>query len=217
MSSGYVLAPGGGFFEIMAEEAAQAQADCGLDCGLDCSLLAIHEAGHAVIGLDLGFRILNVSIAGNAAAGTADFAPLRPRMLHDKPSTKALRKLEAYGQVCLAGPTAELWSDPNAFNLEDYAWPDRGADAEGWAQDVTEVMRFAAKLGTPEWFREIARKTRARVEQQWRAIETVADALLRQGTLTEDELLAVLGRTVAQRRRCAPSPRLRGEGWGHRR
>ena len=184
----------------MDEEAAQALEDC--------SLLAIHEAGHAVIGLDLGFRILDVSIAGNDAPGAVDFAPLRPKMIHGKPTTKALRTLEAYGQVCLAGPTAELWSDPNAFNLEDYAWPDTRCEAEGWAQDVTEVMRLSAKIDMPEWFRHIARKTRERVEQHWHAIEIVADALLRQGTLTEEELTALVGGTVTQRRRSAPSPRL---------
>ena len=200
----------------MSDDAAQvAEDDSSPMEGAD--LLAIHEAGHAVVALALGLRIVAVSITD--ATGTADFAPLRPKVIHGKPTTRLLRALDIYGQICLAGPTAELWSDPNAFNLEDYDWPDTGGDVEPWAQDVTEVMRLSAKLGTPDWFRAMARKTRERVEQHWSAIETVADALLRQGTLAEDELLTLVGDELGVKRkngplgRRAPSPH-RGEGRG---
>ncbi len=220
--------------ETMDERAATAIED------FDWELSAIHEAAHAVIGLDLGFQILEVSIVENDAASTADYAGFRPKFMEGKPGTKALRTLEAYGQFCLAGPTAELWGDRNAFKLEDYVWPDKawpdrtwpdrtwpdrtwpdrtwpdtgspdtgrpetGRAGERWvmssaAQDVTEVMRIATKIHIPGWFDGVARKTRERVEQHWRAIETVADALLRQGTLTEAELIAfVVGGTGKRR------------------
>jgi hypothetical protein len=217
------VARGEGF--IMHEDAAPAVEERSASCGPeDVSLLAIHEAGHAVIGLALGFRILRVSI--DDAAGTADFAALRPKMIHGTPTPRLLRTLEAYGEVCLAGPSAELWSDPHAFNLEDYDWPDAGGETEtstqdsvqglaqdlvqDWAQDVTEVKRLAAKLGQPDWFRAIARRTRELVEQHWPAIEAVADALLRQGTLSESELLALVPgekRAVPPQGRNAPNPR----------
>jgi hypothetical protein len=115
-----------------------------------------------------------------------------------------LRTLEAYGQFCLAGPTAELRGDPNAFKLEDYAWPETTRCAaermSAAAQDVTEVMRIATKIAIPGWFGGIARKTRERVEQHWRAIEIVAEALLRQGTLTEAELIALVARGMRRHR-----------------
>ncbi len=136
---------------------------------------AIHESGHAVAALTFGIPIISVSIAED-----------RPHLrrgryrAHDEGFG-----LEAIVTLCLSGPEAEReFCGPITDNNDytDYQM------ARGYLADrVPNPLQAAAELAR---FRDAARRL---VRSPWgrQRITVLADALLRHGTLSGEQIFEV--------------------------
>jgi hypothetical protein len=138
---------------------------------------AIHEAGHAVVALRLGLVFDHVTTVPDERAETD--GALHWTDLQSAGDLEIVPTADAI--VLLAGPFAE------ARLIESTLHEVLAGDAAG------EDREALATLGLDdEEFVAASRDALAMVEQDWAAIERVADALLDSETLDFDEVEALL-------------------------
>jgi hypothetical protein len=135
--------------------------------------MAIHEAGHAVASLDLGWVVNYLSI-DDAEGGNTNVAPGDDPEAQIRISLFGREAEEEYGRR--AGRPAEPWRTPGAGSHDDWQL------ARAVAGDDLETS--AALLREAESECKVAlRKT-----SRWRRIETVAEELDRTGFLSQSRL-----------------------------
>jgi hypothetical protein len=130
----------------------------------------VHEAGHCVAALVLGVPIISVSIDN----GTPHMHLARYRAPHDC-------GLETVVTLCLSGPAAEelfFGSIEDGGDLADYEM------AREYLSRSISPLRAAAEFGS---LRDSAQRL---VRSAWaqQRIRVLADALLRGGTLSGEEI-----------------------------
>ena len=131
--------------------------------GVDRKAVAYHEAAHAVVALALGYRCYSVAI-GKAVC--------------DEPAEHALALLIAsfIAEAKCTGE-ADIWRDE-----EDRV---RAADLALWIARG-DMNTASALLST------VTERTKARVEEHWTEIETIANALAEKGRLSGEEILGLV-------------------------
>lgn len=157
-------------------------------------LTCIHEAGHTVAALKLGFRLHWVSIDSNfistnpvaiehecafstSALTMSVSSHLLEPILHRGRTVSALEKkiVENYGVMVLAGPHAERLRFPDEF------------DAEGSYRDLGQLSAIASSLykgaSRSLFVARVEKETRAFVSNNWLAIANVAYSLFNHKTL----------------------------------
>jgi hypothetical protein len=143
------------------------------------TLVAFHEAGHAVIAAYFGKRVLGITMLtgenANAATTMTALEPTAPRSV-----------IEAEIEVCLAGLCAELIGfgqhhDGHRFDLEH---------ADGWIARVSRETRESRD----EILHRLERTVQDVLRQPtlWGAVETVADYLLRYGAIDGATIAAIM-------------------------
>lgn len=146
-------------------------------------LIAVHEAGHAVVAAHLRFRVDGVwagSDGGWCDFGTipspSAFATLRRALPH-----RAGPLLDRLGLAYAAGPAAEV-----VFSGEP---PGHDGDIKKFREITGESL--------PRWYPRAV----SLVAELWPQVERVADALThaKGNKLTGDEVRSLLGRRVSVR------------------
>ncbi len=165
-------------------------------------LVAVHEAGHAVMSFQLELGVEEVSILPSGDrlgvcrnAGRAEWEELLAKLAAGTAELDLPRRLliDKHIQVSLAGPEAERLVR-GAYNVE------------GAAGDEAAIRLLLGLLGWPaSWDladflqrqrrRAARRLTRAPV---WQAVEAVARGLLKHGRLTGDEAAALHDRATGR-------------------
>jgi hypothetical protein len=129
---------------------------------------AYHEAGHAVVALALGYRCYSVAIdeGGNAVC--------------DEPAEHALALLIAsfIAEAKCTGET-DIWRDE-----DDRV---RAADLALWIARG-DIDTASALLST------VTERTKARIEEHWSQVETIANALAETGRLSGEEIFTLVGK-----------------------
>jgi ATP-dependent Zn protease len=144
--------------------------------------VAYHEAGHAVIGLRLGFVVRKVTIEPKALTlGNVE------AQVGEASSNRCVDRDAADIKFALAGPLEEQLVSPDPFDV---------LVANGSGKDWRSAKRTARQLNLP---REaeilivmLALDTAALVQQNREAIVRVAAALLERETLTGDDLRSLM-------------------------
>jgi hypothetical protein len=134
--------------------------------------IAVHEAGHAVAYLTLGQRVTRVELTPDDR-GAVDF-------LADGPQPAA-----AWAGMAAIGHLLHLTGPVTSADLIDVA----GTGGVGDSSDAEQLYAMAAKGVDITVARAAAD---ALVVARWAAISRVADALLKQGRLTGDEIAGLL-------------------------
>ena len=131
---------------------------------------AYHEAGHAVIALQLGRSVQRVSILPKLQTlGRCEFQQGKPRPNEDWIEREIL--------ISLAGLAAE------AKHTGHYAW-------EGAAQDLQAVKRLVTQRAGERQAERMQKRLLSKVEhmleqpETWRAVELIAAELLRSETIS---------------------------------
>ncbi|NJK45548.1 MAG: hypothetical protein HC933_15890 [Pleurocapsa sp. SU_196_0] len=143
------------------------------------TLVAFHEAGHAVIGAYFGKRVLGITMLEdahlNASTTMTALEPMAPRPV-----------IEAEIEVCLAGLYAELIGfgqhhDGHRCDLEH---------ARSWIERVSVETRESRA----EILRRLERTVQDVLRQPvlWGAVETVADYVLRYGAIDGATLVDIM-------------------------
>jgi hypothetical protein len=151
-------------------------------------LVAYHEAGHAVVGHLLGFRLLGATIA---PAGEFDGLACFDLDLHRERSPTRHRRLAAtyaVGDVAMC----RLWRRATGRTLEPDPPTDDGDGRLLRALAMEATMVGDDFAGPREWsaFEARARRRAARLLARrpvWRAVEALARELTARGTLDGDE------------------------------
>jgi hypothetical protein len=133
----------------------------------DRKVLAYNQAGHAVVALALGYRCYSLAIENGGKA------------VCDEPAEHALALLIA-SFITEAKRTGEtdIWRDEG-----DRV---RAADLALWITSG-DLDTASALLST------VTEQTKARVEEHWPQIETIANALAEKGRLSGEEILTLVG------------------------
>ena len=136
--------------------------------GDDRKAVAYHEAGHAVVALALGYRCYSVAIedAGRAVC--------------DEPAEHALA-------LMIASFIAEAKCMGEADIWRDEADRVRAADLALWI--ARGDMNTASSL-----LSTVTAQAKARIEEHWAEIETIANALVEKRKLSGEEVLTLFAR-----------------------
>jgi hypothetical protein len=134
----------------------------------DRKALAYNQAGHALVALALGYRCYSLAIENGG------------RAVCDEPAEHALALLIA-SFITEAKRTGEtdIWRDE-----DDRV---RAADLALWITNG-DLDTASALLST------VTEQTKARVEEHWPQIETIATALAEKGRLSGEEILTLVGK-----------------------
>jgi ATP-dependent Zn protease len=137
---------------------------------------AVHECGHAVMSLDLGVPVFEVSIIPDVGrAGVCWHACVRDYTVLDY-------------QIVMAGPWAEAWvNDDRSLSWGDIIRADeilhRLVDNGEWPEDVAEITLRAQAL---------ERMCQKRLDGLRPQIEKLAHELMIRQTMTGDEINELL-------------------------
>lgn len=182
----------------------------------DIQHVAIHEAGHAIVAVTLGFEVTTVSIKGAGSAGGCTdmtISPVSTReaierrvmvLLAGRAANAAFGSLPDTGALSdLAEATRLLGAASAAFGLGDaFVVRARPDDVRGL------VARDRALADTIEVdLQRLMRRTEVMVNGNRRSIETLADLLIDKRVLDAGDFVGLndgaaaegLGRTVASR------------------
>ena len=151
---------------------------------------AVHEAGHAVIGRALGVTCHDVSIVPDRPSEDLGYSVMDdPRFSWERGDGPKRPLAEAFCIALYAGAEAERLI-LGTSDVGDGVDCERATDCLTWAG-----VRGATFVGDDAYdSREAALRARARLEVMRRraVIERVADALLIHGTLTGEQVDALL-------------------------
>jgi ATP-dependent Zn protease len=146
--------------------------------------VAVHEAGHAIVGLGLGLNVTEISLEGGDPNGARFFVSF------DRPAQTLLAEQpELMGPTLIAGTSAEI-----AIL--------RAHLTEGYAGDMQAFMNVFGRLTQEEsqaMLQPHVTRARQLVRAHRDAIETVASQLLVSSRLTGDEV-----RALRERAKTAP-------------
>jgi ATP-dependent Zn protease len=152
--------------------------------------VAYHEAGHSVVAHGLGYQVDDVSIVCKEARGRAKL----PNPMHRKDPELAQHRilLEHTAIIALAGPIAQKRHSPRSDwrgSGSGYGeFMTQGADFQIVSRLITRV-HCEGKVAETFW-RYLEAQAEHLVNRNWPAIERVAQALLKHGALSGDEVRA---------------------------
>jgi hypothetical protein len=148
---------------------------------------AFHEAGHAVAAWKLRIRLHGATIVPTLdATGQVEHAnPLRGINLELDNSNRARLRSELLMMVLLAGPEAQRHYSPRSWRSCHGAYDlDKAADLalnfNGYEDAANAYLRWV----------EI--RTRHMIQEQWGAVENVANALLAEGSLSGKQIKHII-------------------------
>lgn len=150
---------------------------------------AYHEAGHAVIGLILGYEVSKVTIRPRYSyLGMAWTSRKRHSSQGSTEVQAGSTESDDFGHICieLAGPLAEQLV--NSAPFEELIW--RGSEGD-W-QAAQRRARRIDRRRAHALIDLLMEETRPLVEQHREAIARVAAALLERETLTGDAIKALI-------------------------
>ena len=162
----------------------------------------MHEAGHAVAAVVMGMKLNGVDIRrqrlpdGRLSVGYTD-CPVRNKVLDQESLMPALIQ-------CFAGPLAEMHihqramettafegDREDALRLAALAVCERVDTGDGWEEvPVAEINRNSARID--DLIKLAIEKATELVDEHMSAIAEVADALTDRGSLTGDEVAAIV-------------------------
>lgn len=134
---------------------------------------ATHEAAHATLAVKLGFRVYQIYIfydgSGQTSMGRAN---LRDASI-----------VRSYIKVIMAGPIAELIYKGLPVTKDNLA------DLDGASSDIARAGSLAQQFDMTG----VLEETTEMVKAQWSSITAVADTLLEQQSIDDEELTSILG------------------------
>jgi ATP-dependent Zn protease len=148
--------------------------------------VAYHEAGHVVVGHRLGVELASVDILSDGQGGNGHTVFNVPRWFRPSATMDERRRryAEAVVTTFLAGPIAEA-RVAGFHNLEGSGY-DLDAVAREWLRLLEPPERYEAQLD------ELTAEAEKLVDENWPAIERLAQALLERRRLTGAEALQLL-------------------------
>jgi len=153
--------------------------------------IAYHEAGHAVIGLKLGYEVGRVTIRKRySSLGSAQISRKRHSSLGstEVQAGGVSPDNDDFGHICvdLAGPLAEKLVSRIPFDeLIEYG-------ARGDWRAAQKCARRINRRQSETLIDALMEETKALVQQHEQAIARVAAALLEHETLTGDEIKSLM-------------------------
>jgi hypothetical protein len=148
---------------------------------------AYHEAGHAVVAVVLGGRVLSLTIAPDRDDGPARYGDTQ--VLWPKNRDQPLRLPKKLVLTALAGPVAEM-----IYTGE----PLHPGFVPEWANDWQAAFEAAAVFRRDErkrvaWLEQQVRWLHAQIDQHyWPAVAAVADELSAHDTLDTEQFSAAV-------------------------
>lgn len=145
--------------------------------------VAYHEAGHAVIAWDVGFKPKKCSIvAEGMTAGHIMHQPPWPRRnpQHDPKRGDEERALSA-AMVALAGPIAQKRHNPNSVRRY------HGSSDRLYAYALSELF-CQSEAERQAWLNLCIIRAEERLEAHWSAVKNVAEALIEHQTLNSAQI-----------------------------
>ena len=148
------------------------------------TLTAYHEAGHAIMAVSYGGRIIHVSIDPPDDDGLKRFG--ESIVQWPKAATRDIEIAEL--KVSLAGPIAELTYDNARESIADC-----GEFAADWQQAVLSASRLKPERSRAKFLAEMERQVWSFFEDEnvWAATCAVADELLAHETIEHDQVADV--------------------------
>lgn len=148
------------------------------------TLTAYHEAGHAIMAVSYGGRIIHVSIDPPDDDGLKRFG----ESIVQWPRAAAKDIEIAELKVSLAGPIAELTYDGARESIANC-----GEFAADWQQAVLSASRLKPERSRGNFLKEMERQVWDFFEDEnvWAATCAVADQLLAHETIEHDEVADV--------------------------
>lgn len=145
------------------------------------TLTAYHEAGHAIMAVSYGGRIVHVSIDPPDDDGFKRFG----ESIVQWPAAAANDIEIAELKVSLAGPVAELAYDGARESIAECL-----EFAADWQQAVLSASRLKAEQGRAKFLAEMERQVWAFFDDKnvWAATCAVADLLLAHETIEHDQV-----------------------------
>jgi len=145
------------------------------------TLTAYHEAGHAVMAVSYGARIIHVSVDPPDDDGLKRFG----ESIVQWPAAAAKDIEIAELKVSLAGPVAELTYDRARESIAEC--PEFAAD---WRQAVLSVSRLKPASGRAKFMEQMEQQVWDFFEDKsvWAATCAVADLLLAHETIEHDQV-----------------------------
>ena len=156
---------------------------------MNVSIIAYHEAGHAVAARWLGIKVRRVSIVGEAGSkGRVHHAPtisskvarayeFRTSLTSFEGEAAALRT----AVIALAGPVAQRKHSPRSVRR----WHVHA--------DYKAVSLVAERIGCDDeqemkhWYQRALRRTERLLDDKWLAVESLAKELTKKRKLSRDE------------------------------
>ena len=148
---------------------------------------AYHEAGHAVAAWNLGYRSIRASItAGHESAGEVRHeSPLVGDEVEFDGSELARLRVERVIIIRLAGPIAQKRHRRTSWRR----W--HGGTDYAVAADLALRVCGSGEIASA-FLKWLDRRAKALVEEHWPAVERLANALLKRGVVTQDEIAALM-------------------------
>jgi ATP-dependent Zn protease len=150
---------------------------------------AYHEAGHAMIAYRLGIPVREVSMQPTeSTAGWVGYQqPLAEIIRSGDTSDERRIRMERYAMVCLAGREAQM-----RFNFEELQEDDYKVDLDLVTQALNQFSHCEEEVLIYEKLLEV--RTRRLLDQPmaWEIVTGLAKALLKNETMSSDEVNAVL-------------------------
>ena len=151
--------------------------------------IAIHEAGHVVVGWCLGWGIECVSIVGeqDSHGRTLLIPPARDVTYHGvAPIIAQCRGLETRVRICFGGPLAEARFAGNGLHLV--------SAHEDFAKGVLLLRQAAETHDEREKIGDyLFNQTKTLVRRRWKEINLLATKLVANRTIFSEEIEAVVG------------------------
>ncbi len=147
---------------------------------------AYHEAGHAVAAWKLGYRPISASIiAADESVGEVRHEnPYGNNAEYDGSELGRLR-IERAIIIRLAGPIAQKRYRPTSWRR----W--QGGADYAVAADLALVVCGSGKIASA-FLKWLDLRAKALIEQNWPIVERLANALLKRGTVSEDEIAVLM-------------------------
>lgn len=153
----------------------------------DLERTAYHEAGHVVVALSQGARVLHATLEPE----DDDDRQGDTRVLWPRLREPAARTAARHVKVALAGPSAEIVYTGEAYHP---------GTVLAWARDWNMAMREARAFHPSESLRTQLLEEAVRTliqwmnhDRHWARIAALADVLLAHETIEEREVLEVVG------------------------
>jgi hypothetical protein len=160
---------------------------------VDCLNTAYHEAGHAVVAEVIGLLWTYVTIEPEGIVDAAGYVDIKHLWIRDRETNELIlqddRVIRRHIIMAWAGPLAQLKVNEDAHVL------DFMGDLDSIQSKYSKHRRLIRS--TPDLLRERASRL---VERYWRAIDSVAWALLEETTLDREVVRQIIEGEERERR-----------------